>query len=445
MTIRAIGAILDRCAAGRELSVPDAIALFDADGDDLAALCATADAMRAEQAGDDVSYVVNRNINFTNVCVMACQFCAFSRQLRSEQGYVLDTAEIVRRAVEAAELGATEVCLQAGLAPTASGRTYIDILRAVKAAAPTLHVHAFSPEEIKYGAKLARLSVREYLQALIEAGLGSLPGTSAEILDDRVRDAISPGRITTAEWCGVIRTAHELGLPTTSTMMFGHVETAAHRAEHMALLRSIQRDTGGFTELVPLSFVHEQAPMFARGLHPGLRAGPSEADVLRLYAIARLMLGPTFRNIQASWVKEGLPMAQRLLGCGVNDLGGTLINESISTSAGAAHGQLMTPARLRRAIRDAGRTPMQRTTLYERIDAGEDSPLDRIADPDAAFGSYRALTADARFRYERRMTTGNSPLHPATASPASAMIRSGSSEPQVVQPSLGGKNGSPAK
>ncbi|MEZ4268968.1 MAG: 5-amino-6-(D-ribitylamino)uracil--L-tyrosine 4-hydroxyphenyl transferase CofH [Myxococcota bacterium] len=403
---RGVQRALSACLDGGELSCEDAALLSEARGKDLLALCVVADTMRERQAGDDVSYVVNRNINFTNVCVKTCQFCAFSRDLRSEEGYLLDSAEIVRRALEAQEVGATEVCLQAGLPPTLRGRLYIDLCETLKRAAPDLHLHAFSPEEVKYGATRAKMSTRDYLEALRDAGLGSLPGTSAEILDDSLRHRISPGRISTSEWVEVIRTAHDLGLPTTSTMMFGHVETIAQRVAHMDLLRSIQKETGGFTEFVPLSFVHHEAPMFIRGTQPGVSPGPTGDDVIRLYAIARLMLGPTFRNIQASWVKEGPRVAQWLLSCGVNDLGGTLINESISTSAGAGHGQLMTPATLRRLIRDAGRVPVQRNTRYEilrRFDGPAESDpveaLDRVTDPER-FGSYRALVADPRFRYE---------------------------------------------
>jgi FO synthase subunit 2 len=306
---------------------------------------------------------------------------------------LLDTEEIVRRAVQAHELGATEVCLQAGLAPAASGHTYLDILRAIKAAAPALHIHALSPEEVKYGARRARMSVRAYLESLLDAGLGSLPGTAAEILDDRVRAQISPGRITTAEWLDVVRSAHALGLPTTATMMFGHVETFAERAAHMALLRELQAETGGFTEFVPLSFVAAEAPL-------PIARGPSEQDVLRTFAIARLMLGAHIPNLQVSWVKQGLELAARLLAAGANDLGGTLMNESISTTAGAGHGQCVTPSALRRAIERAGREPWQRTTLYARVAEPSGAPLDAIADPDQVFGSYDQLARDPRFRYE---------------------------------------------
>jgi FO synthase subunit 2 len=402
-------ATLEACLAGRRLAVEDAVPLWRADGADLRALVAVADVLRREQAGDVVTYVVNRNINFTNVCVMACKFCAFSRTHRSEEGYHLDTDEIVRRALEARVMGATEVCIQAGLPPNATGRTYLDLVRAIKSAAPELHIHALSPEEVKYGASLAGVPFQAYLEELKDAGLGSLPGTSAEILDDRVRKRIAGGRITTSEWIDVITTAHRVGLPTTSTIMYGHVESDLERTAHLDLLRSLQDDTGGFTEFVPLSFVHTDAPLYMKRMLPGVRPGPTGNDVLRMIAVARLMLGPTLRNIQTSWVKEGLRFAQVLLGAGANDIGGTLMNESISTSAGAPHGQLVSPAALRRVVRDAGRTPAERNTRYHVLRAfsadGADDPvdaLDRVDDAEATFGSYRRLTADARERAAAR-------------------------------------------
>ena len=309
----------------------------------------------------------------------------------------------MRRVLEAQEVGATEVCIQAGLPPRAQPTLYLDLLRAVKRAAPAIHVHAFSPEEVKYGAELAGLSVREQLLSLKEAGLGSLPGTSAEILDDRVRKRLAGGRITTDEWIDVITTAHRMGLPTTATIMYGHIESDEERMRHLELLRSIQEDTCGFTEIVPLSFIHAEAPLHLKQMLPDVRPGPSGDDVLRLMAICRLMLGATFKNLQTSWVKEGLRQAQWLLSCGANDLGGTLINESISTAAGATHGQLMSPATLRAAIRDAGRLPAERNTKYEMLRAfsadGADDPvhpLDLVEDAEARFGSYRKLTEQAR-------------------------------------------------
>jgi 7,8-didemethyl-8-hydroxy-5-deazariboflavin synthase CofH subunit len=398
--------VLERCLEGADITVEEAVVLCAARGPALHALAAVADHVRHEQVGDAVSYVINRNINFTNVCVKACRFCAFSRTRRSEEGYFLPAEEIVRRVLEARALGATEVCMQAGLAPGVDARFYVDLVREVKRAAPDLHIHAFSPEEVKYVAGLANRSIRYVLDELKEAGLGSLPGTSAEILDDRVRARIAPGRITTAEWIEVITTAHALGLPTTSTLMYGHVESDIERMRHLDLLRSIQRQTGGFTEFVPLSFVHHEAPMTIRHQIPELRAGPTGNEVIRLYAIARLVLGKAIRNLQVSWVKEGIRQAQWLLSCGANDLGGTLINESISTAAGAGHGQFQSPAALRSAIRDAGRLPIERNTRYEVLrtfsqgpSADEESALDRIDDADATFGTYVQLTRDERFKF----------------------------------------------
>jgi 7,8-didemethyl-8-hydroxy-5-deazariboflavin synthase CofH subunit len=397
--------VLERALEGRDLTVDEAVVLCGARGASLHALTAVADHVRRAQVGDAVGYVVNRNVNFTNVCVKACRFCAFSRTRQSEEGYFLPIEEIIRRALQAKAFGATEVCIQAGLAPGVDAAFYVGLVRALKAAAPDLHVHALSPEEVKYAATASGWSFRHLLEELRDAGLGSLPGTSAEVLDDRVRARIAPGRITTAEWIDVVTTAHRLGLPTTSTIMHGHIETDVERMRHLDLLRSIQRETGGFTEFVPLSFVHEEAPMTLRHQLPELRPGPTGDDVIRLYAIARLVLGKAIRNVQVSWVKDGMRQAQWLLACGANDFGGTLINESISTSAGAKHGQLQAPAALRRAIRDAGRTPVERSTRYQTLRtyplcAGpdEDGPLDVVDDAGAVFGSYRELTRDARFR-----------------------------------------------
>jgi FO synthase subunit 2 len=400
-----VQAPLSRALDGAEVTVEDALILATVSGRELAALAAVADELRRRQAGDLVTYVVNRNINFTNVCIKHCTFCAFSRDHREEEGYLLPVAEIVRRAREAQELGATEVCIQAGLPPKLDGRFYIDLCRTIHNALPDLHIHAFSPEEVLYGVTRSGLSIREYLSELRAAGLGTLPGTSAEILDDGIREVISRGRITTRQWLEVITTAHALGIRTTATIMYGHVETPAHWVHHLALLRDVQKDTGGFTEFVPLSLIHQEAPMYRRGLVPGTRPGATGAEVLRLHALARLMLGTTFRNVQASWVKEGPKLAQLLLEAGANDLGGTLINESISTSAGAPYGQLVPPSELRRLVRDLGRIPAQRTTTYGilKIYASEQDdepdPLAGIQDPDARFGSYRRLTASREFRF----------------------------------------------
>src|SRR5213083_3287171 len=403
---RDVRSILDGALAGGEVSVADASLLARAAGRDLLALSVTADELRRRQAGDTVTFVVNRNVNFTNVCIKHCGFCAFSRDHREEEGYLLPLEEIVRRAREAAELGASEVCIQAGLPPKLDGRYYIDLTRAIHAALPALHIHAFSPEEILYGSVRSGLPIKEYLLELKDAGLGTLPGTSAEILDQEIRDVIARGRITVEQWIEVITTAHALGIRTTSTIMYGHVETPGHWVRHMALLRAIQKDTGGFTEFVPLSLIHSEAPMYAKKLVPGVRPGATGIEVVLMHALARLMLGPTFRNIQASWVKEGPKLAQLLLSAGANDLGGTLINESISTSAGASYGQLVPPGELKRLIRDAGRVPAQRSTTYQLLkrydDATDDvSPLDSIDDAESRFGSYRRLIASGEFRFSR--------------------------------------------
>jgi FO synthase subunit 2 len=399
--------ILGHALDGGAIPLDDGIALAHAEGRDLHAMWLVADEMRRRQAGDVVTFVVNRNVNFTNVCIKHCTFCAFSRDHREEEGYFLPVAEVVRRSREAWDLGATEVCIQAGLPPKLDGRYYIDLTRAIKAALPDIHLHAFSPEEVLYGSVRSGLSIRDYLAELKAAGLGTLPGTSAEILDQDIRDVIARGRITVKQWVEVVTTAHALGIRTTSTIMYGHVETPAHWVRHMDLLRAIQRDTGGFTEFVPLSLIHSEAPMYAKNLVPHVRPGATGLEVLRLHALARLLLGPSVRNIQASWVKEGPKLAQLLLGAGANDLGGTLINESISTSAGAQYGQLVPPAELRRLIRDAGRVPAQRDTLYNvvrRYDDGaeDESPLDRIEDAEARFGSYRRLIASGEFRFTAR-------------------------------------------
>src|SRR5712691_9009193 len=403
---RDVRRILDRVLDGHEVSIDDALVLAGVRGRDLTAVGAVADEMRRRQAGEVVTFVVNRNVNFTNVCIKHCTFCAFSRDHREEEGYFLPVEEVVRRAEEAWSLGATEVCIQAGLPPKLDGRHYIDVCRAIKAELPDIHLHAFSPEEILYGTVRSGMSIKEYLSELKAAGLGTLPGTSAEILDQEIRDVIARGRITVEQWIEVITTAHALGIRTTSTIMYGHVETPAHWVRHMALLRAIQKDTGGFTEFVPLSLIHTEAPMYAKRLVAGVRPGATGIEVVKMHALARVMLGASFRNIQASWVKEGPKLAQLLLAAGANDLGGTLINESISTSAGAGFGQLVPPAELKRLARDAGRIPAQRDTLYpllHRYDTLDDeaSPLDAIDDAEARFGSYRRLIASGEFRFTR--------------------------------------------
>jgi FO synthase subunit 2 len=398
-----VESVLDKALEGRELSAEDGEALFTAEGENLSRLLAAADDLRRRRVGERVAYVINRNVNFTNICVKRCGFCAFSRGHRAEQGYFLPTEEILRRVREARDLGATEVCLQAGLPPRMDGSFYINLCAAIKREIPEIHVHAFSPEEILYGATLANRSIEDYLIALKDVGLGSLPGTSAEILDDRIRDIISPGRISTHDWIAVVRTAHKLGIPTTSTIMYGHVETALDRARHLVLLRSIQMETGGITEFVPLSFIATEAPMVKKSLVPGVRTDVTREDVLRMYAVARLMLDPWIPNIQATWVKQGPQLAQECLKAGANDFGGTLMNESISTSAGAPHGQFLHPKEIRSWIRTAGRIPIQRSTTYTTVRVFQEEPIEPEASWDQErFGSYPQLIASPEFRFRDR-------------------------------------------
>ena len=401
-----VASALNRALAGEDITVDEADLLFATSGIEFAAMTMVADELRRRVVGDVVTYVVNRNVNFTNVCIKRCGFCAFSRDFREEEGYFLPVNEIIRRAKEAQDYGATEVCIQAGLPPQMEGDLYIRLCEAIKEELPDMHIHGFSPEEVLYGSIRSRCSIREYLQGLKDAGVGSLPGTSAEVLDQELRDIISPGRITVDQWIEVITTAHDLGIPTTSTVMFGHRESNAQIVRHIALLRDIQQSTGGFTEFVPLSFVASEAPMFLKGTVENVRSGPTGMDVIKVHAIARIMLNNWIPNIQASWVKEGSRMSQLLLTAGVNDLGGTLINESISTSAGAMHGQLMRPAEFRGMIREAGRTPAERYTTYglRRVFSDADDvvdPLDLVGDNvEEIFGSYNKLVQMDSYRFE---------------------------------------------
>jgi len=356
---------LERSASFEPLSEDDAVALLSARGDDVSRLAHAADERRRDRNGEDVSYVVCRNINYTNVCYFRCTFCAFSKgrlaaNLRGP-AYLLDEVEVVRRSVEAWERGATEVCLQGGIHPGFTGEWYLGLLDAIRSALPQIHIHAFSPLEVWQGAATAGLSLDAYLEALRDAGLGSLPGTAAEILDDSIRQTLCPDKIDTQQWLEVMRIAHETGLRSTSTIMFGHIESPVHQARHLLAVRDLQSETGGFTEFVPLPFVSAEAPLALKGR---ARLGPTFEECVVLHAAARLILDPHITNIQASWVKLGEKGARILLDSGVNDLGGTLMNESISRAAGAAHGQECPPERMEALIAAAGRTPVQRTTLY---------------------------------------------------------------------------------
>ncbi len=398
-----IAQTLNRALSEKEISVKEAIRLYDATGTDFHLVGMVADELRKRRVGDIVTFVINRNINFTNVCIKQCGFCAFSRDFREEEGYFLPTEEIVRRAKEAHGFGATEVCIQAGLPPDMEGNLYENICKAIKAEIPDIHIHGFSPEEVLYGARQSGFSIKEYLQRLKDAGVNTLPGTAAEILDQKIRDKISPGRISVDDWVDVIKTAHSLGIRSTSTIMFGHVETPEDRVKHIAKIREIQKETGGFTEFVPLNFIHTEAPMYKHRLHEGIRNGASANDVMLTHAIARIMLNNQIDNIQMSWVKEGPKMSQLLLRWGANDFGGTLINESISTSAGAQHGQILKPKDIRHLVREVGRTPAQRTTTYKILKVynsdSDHEDLDNVEDI-SRFGSYFELVKIDKYRYK---------------------------------------------
>ncbi len=355
---------LDRAAAGQRLDVGQIATLFAARGATVDSIVTAADELRRAVNGDRVTYVVNRNINYTNICRYNCRFCAFSKGTQKAlrgRPYDLDLAEIVRRARETWARGGTEVCLQGGIHPQYTGDTYLAICRAVKAAVPEIHVHAFSPLEVAQGAATLNWPVAEFLSALKTAGLNSLPGTAAEILDDEVRAALCPDKLSTSLWLSVVASAHRLGLKTTATIMFGHVDGPHDWARHLLAIRDLQAETGGFTELVPLPFVHMEAPIYCKGL---ARKGPTWRETVLMHAVARLVLHPVIGNIQASWVKLGSAGAARLLGAGVNDLGGTLMNESISRAAGTTHGQELSPRELEQLIRAERREPVQRTTAY---------------------------------------------------------------------------------
>ncbi|MBT5201380.1 MAG: 5-amino-6-(D-ribitylamino)uracil--L-tyrosine 4-hydroxyphenyl transferase CofH [Thaumarchaeota archaeon] len=399
-----ISDILNKALSEKEISVKNGIELYSANEIDFHLIGLVADELRKRRVGDIVSYVVNRNINFTNVCIKQCGFCAFSRDFREEEGYFLPTEEIVRRAKEAHQVGATEVCIQAGLPPDMEGDVYENICREIKKEIPDIHIHGFSPEEILYGATRSEVTIEEFLKRMKAAGVDTLPGTSAEILDQKLRDKISPGRISVDDWEKVIKTAHKIGINTTSTMMFGHLETLEDRVKHIVKLRDIQKETGGFTEFVPLNFIPSEAPMYKQQLHEGIKQGASGNDVLLTHAIARIMLNNSVDNIQMSWVKEGQKMSQLLLKWGANDFGGTLINESISTSAGSEHGQLLKPKEIRRMIKEIKRIPAERDTNYNILKKFEnenedEDKLDKITN-DSQFGSYVELVKINKFNYK---------------------------------------------
>ena len=353
---------------GSTLTREECLLLANAEGDDLLGLLVAADLLRNEIAGNIVTYVVNRNINFTNICFVGCKFCAFSRGPRESDTYFLDPQQVAEKAVQAWELGATEVCIQGGLPRGLPPLYYRDILRAVKSAVPGMHIHAFSPMEITFGIELTGMSLRDYLTMLRDNGLGTLPGTAAEILDDEVRHVLSRNKLSTAQWKEVITTAHRCGIRTTSTLMYGHIETPEHWVNQLLLLRGIQEQTGGFTEFVPLGFIHNNTLLFHQGLS---RSGPTLAEHLKIHALARFMLAGSISNVQVSWVKLNSKLSQLCLQAGANDYGGTLMEENISREAGATAGQYTSPEEFQSLIRQIGRIPAERNTIYSRIQIKE--------------------------------------------------------------------------
>jgi len=360
----AIARILDRALEGRELTHAEGLAVAEMGPESLDALVAVADEIRRRRVGDIISYVVNRNINFTNICIIGCKFCAFSTGPNAPDAYDLSFEEIAARAVEAWERGATEVCVQGGLPRELEGTHYRDILRAIKRAAPEIHIHAFSPMEVVYGVEKTGMPLHDYLAMLRAEGLGSLPGTAAEILDDDVRQLLSRKKVTVQQWVDVITTAHRLGIPTTSTMMYGHVEQPVHWVNQLRLLRDIQKETGGFTEFVPLGFVHFNTHLFQEGQS---RPGPTAEEHLKVHALARLMLQGVIDNIQVSWVKLGRELSQGCLRAGANDYSGTLMEENISRLAGATAGEYLPPEEFHARIRELGRIPAERNTTYKLL------------------------------------------------------------------------------
>jgi 7,8-didemethyl-8-hydroxy-5-deazariboflavin synthase CofH subunit len=366
-------AILERAGEGHELSVDEGVHLLGCEGDDLAALIRTADAVRAADVGDEVSYVVNRNINWTNVCFVGCQFCAFAVHRKDENAYNHSIDDVLVKVQDAIDRGASEVCMQGGINPESEGLFYRDLLLAIKERHPGLHVHAFSPMEIMYGSRRANMSYREFLTVLRDAGLGTIPGTAAEILDDEVREILSHKKVDVATWVEIVTTAHELGLRSSSTIMYGHIETPEQIARHLVLLRDIQKRTGGFTEFVPLRFIHTFTELYKRGL---VEPPPTGALDFRIYAFSRLMLRGWIDNLQTSWVKLGEGLSQLTLLAGCNDFGGTLMEESITKAAGGEAGEYLPEERIRELILEIGRIPVQRNTTYGRIDQEGAQDLD---------------------------------------------------------------------
>jgi len=395
-----VAAVLDRALEGHELAPADAVTLLGTQGTDFHALLQTADAARALDKGDDVSFVICRNINFTNVCYVGCSFCGFSRHEDDADAYDHPMEKLVAKARDAVARGATEVCIQGGIHPGKDHHHYREILLSLKREFPSLHIHAFSPEEIDFAHKKSGMPLKELLAWLVDAGLGTMPGTAAEILDDEIRQIISPNKLRRDRWVEIVTAAHEIGLRSTSTIMYGHIEQPRHIAAHLALVRDIQKRTGGFTEFVPLGFIHEKNVLFN---HMHARPGASMPEDLRMIAVARLFLRPWILNIQMSWVKMGPKVAQMALLSGANDFGGTLMEESISRESGADFGENLPAEEMRRLIREIGRTPVQRSTTYEILARYEDPEQDP---PSLEPVAQRELSGPTRWRLAKERFAG---------------------------------------
>ena len=390
-----VRALIDRVLDGGSLDVDESVRLLETDGDDVLAVVAAADAVRRADVGDDVTYVVNRNINFTNVCFVGCRFCAFKRQRWESDAYNQSVDAILTKVGEAVDLGATEICMQGGINPEMPPFTYRDILIAIKRAFPAIHMHAFSPMEIMYGARRTAMSYADYLGMLKEHGLGTIPGTAAEILDDDVRELLSHKKVDVRTWVDIITTAHRLGIPSTATIMYGHVETSRHVATHIRLIRNLQTETGGFTEFVPLRFIHTNTDMHRDGLVG--EPPPKGMYDLRMYACSRLLLRGAIANLQTSWVKINHELAQLSLNAGCNDFGGTLMEESISREAGADAGEYTSVEEIRRLVEGVGRRPVERTTLYQKLHRYEENATgENVTAADRLGGRSRGSEVSAR-------------------------------------------------
>ena len=368
-----VAALLESALSGKELSVADAELLLSVEGSEFHALSWAADQARREDVGEDVTYVVCRNLNFTNICYVGCSFCGFARHKHQADAYVRPIETILEKCADAVGRGATEICIQGGIHPQKTHEDYRDLILSIKEAFPDLHLHAFSPEEIDWGHRKSGMTLVEYLRWLMEAGVGTLPGTAAEILDDEIREILSPRKLKTARWVEIVEAAHSIGLRTTSTVMYGHIESPRHLAHHMGLLRDIQKKTGGFTEFVPLGFIHELNELYNV---LGSRPGPTLYEDIRIVSVARLFMRPYIKNIQVSWVKMGHKLGQMALGAGANDFGGTLMEESISRESGSQFGENTSPEDFRRLIREIGRVPVERNTLYGTVQRFDDPSMD---------------------------------------------------------------------